>query len=69
MGQLEACMLKKSTLLMSREALAPKSSLLHRKETRGQEDISRDHPHVDRIRDDKFCIGAEFVLDQEGFGQ
>jgi hypothetical protein len=34
---------------------------LYRKETRGQEDISREHSHVNRIRNDEFGIGAKFV--------
>jgi hypothetical protein len=43
---------------------------LRRKEgTREPKDISRDHSDVSRIRSDKFSIGPEFLVGQEGRGQ
>ena len=37
--------------------------------TREPKDISRDQSDVSRIRSDKFSIGTEFVVGQEGRGQ
>ena len=37
--------------------------------TREPKAISHDHSDVNRIRSDKFSIGAEFVVGQEGGGQ
>ena len=53
-------------LLTITGVLAPNCGFAVREGTHEAKDISRDHSDLSRIRGDKFSIGADFVVAQEG---